>query len=163
MTFNTISAISILRPLRSASRRARSSSERSTFGAKSRSARVIASSVRGRRPPPDYRVACRELCNGLATLPHLTSHAATNACVIDWRREPPREVDLDVLRDIFSRRNFPFSSELSDLQAKELSAKGDDLERMKAIVDFEMYRANLEPTVPGSGRARAANRPMIMC
>jgi hypothetical protein len=30
----------------------------------------------------------------------------------------------------------------------ELSAKGDDLERVKALVDFELFRAALETAVP---------------
>jgi IS5 family transposase len=29
-----------------------------------------------------------------------------------------------------------------------LSAKGDDLERVKALVDFELFRAALETAVP---------------
>ena len=38
---------------------------------------------------------------------------------------------------------------------KELSAKGDDLERLNAIVDFEMFRADLERAVPRSDRSRS--------
>jgi hypothetical protein len=37
---------------------------------------------------------------------------------------------------------------------KELSAKGDDLERFNAIVDFEMFRADLERAVPRSDRSK---------
>jgi IS5 family transposase len=37
---------------------------------------------------------------------------------------------------------------------KELSAKGDELERLKAVVDFELFRADLERAVPRSDRAK---------
>jgi transposase, IS5 family len=36
-----------------------------------------------------------------------------------------------------------------DERLKELSAKGDDLERLNAIVDFEIFRADLEGAMPG--------------
>jgi transposase, IS5 family len=41
-----------------------------------------------------------------------------------------------------------------DLRLAELSAKGDDLERLKAVVDFEIFRADLERAVPRSDRAK---------
>ena len=44
-----------------------------------------------------------------------------------------------------------------DERLKELSAKGDDLERLNAIVDFEIFRADLEGAVPRSDRS---NRPL---
>ena len=37
-----------------------------------------------------------------------------------------------------------------DERLKELSAKGDDLERLNAIVDFEVFRPNLVRAVPRS-------------
>src|SRR5215469_372609 len=37
---------------------------------------------------------------------------------------------------------------------KELSAKGDELERLNAVVDFELFRADLERAVPRSDRAK---------
>src|SRR5277367_1551835 len=37
---------------------------------------------------------------------------------------------------------------------KELSAKGDALERLNAVVDFEVFRADLERAVPRSDRAK---------
>jgi len=40
-----------------------------------------------------------------------------------------------------------------DERLKKLSAKGDDLERLNAIVDFEMFRTDLERAVPRSDRA----------
>jgi len=46
-----------------------------------------------------------------------------------------------------------------DERLKELSAKGDDLKRMKAIVDFEMFRADLERAVPRSDRSRGGRPP----
>jgi transposase, IS5 family len=41
-----------------------------------------------------------------------------------------------------------------DDRLKELSAKGDSLERLKAVVDFELFRADLERAVPRSDRSR---------
>jgi IS5 family transposase len=37
---------------------------------------------------------------------------------------------------------------------KELSAKGDDLERLDAIVDFELFRSDLARAVPRSDGAK---------
>ena len=37
---------------------------------------------------------------------------------------------------------------------KELSAKGDELVRLNAVVDFELFRADLERAVPRSDRAK---------
>jgi IS5 family transposase len=37
---------------------------------------------------------------------------------------------------------------------RELSAKGDDLERVKALVDFEMFRPSLEAAVPRADRTK---------
>src|SRR3954465_9021779 len=37
-----------------------------------------------------------------------------------------------------------------DERLRELSAKGDDLERISGLVDFEMFRAELERAVPRS-------------
>jgi hypothetical protein len=45
-----------------------------------------------------------------------------------------------------------------------LSAKGDDLERIAALVDFAQFRPELERAVPRSdGAARAAGLPSITC
>ena len=41
-----------------------------------------------------------------------------------------------------------------DDRLTELSAKGDDLERVKALVDFEMFRPALEAAVPRSARSK---------
>jgi hypothetical protein len=46
-----------------------------------------------------------------------------------------------------------------DERLKELSAKGDDLERLKAIVDFELFRPDLECAVPRSARAKGGRPP----
>jgi len=43
-----------------------------------------------------------------------------------------------------------------DERLRDLSAKGDDLERLNAIVDFELFRSDLEQAVPRSDRAKAA-------
>jgi transposase, IS5 family len=37
-----------------------------------------------------------------------------------------------------------------DARLRELSAKGDDLERISGLVDFEMFRPELERAVPRS-------------
>ena len=50
-----------------------------------------------------------------------------------------------------------------DERLAALSAKGDDLERMKALVEFEMFRPTLDAAVPRSIGRRAADRPSIMC
>jgi hypothetical protein len=39
-----------------------------------------------------------------------------------------------------------------DDRLAELSAKGDSLERVQALVDFEMFRVALEAAVPRAGR-----------
>jgi transposase, IS5 family len=41
-----------------------------------------------------------------------------------------------------------------DERLKQLSAKGDNLERLNAVVDFELFRADLEQAVPRSDRAK---------
>ncbi len=46
-----------------------------------------------------------------------------------------------------------------DERLKELSAKRDDLERLKGIVDFEIFRADLERAVPRADRAKGGRPP----
>jgi len=41
-----------------------------------------------------------------------------------------------------------------DERLRELSAKGDELERLKTLVDFELFRGDLERAVPRSDRSR---------
>ena len=41
-----------------------------------------------------------------------------------------------------------------DLRLADLSAKGDDLERVKALVDFEMFRPALEGAIPRADRSK---------
>ena len=41
-----------------------------------------------------------------------------------------------------------------DERLRELSAKGDDLERVKSLVDFEMFRPALEAAVPRADRSK---------
>ena len=41
----------------------------------------------------------------------------------------------------------------------DLSAKGDDLKRINALVDFEAFRPELERAVPRSDRARGGRPP----
>jgi transposase, IS5 family len=42
---------------------------------------------------------------------------------------------------------------------KQLSAKGDALEQLSAVVDFELFRADLERTVVRSDRSRGGRPP----
>jgi hypothetical protein len=42
---------------------------------------------------------------------------------------------------------------------KQLSAKGDSLERLNAVVDFGLFRADLEHAVPRSDRAKGGRPP----
>jgi transposase, IS5 family len=46
-----------------------------------------------------------------------------------------------------------------DKRLAELSAKGDDLERVKGLVDFEMFRAALEAAVPRGDRSKGGRPP----
>src|SRR6516164_9294940 len=46
-----------------------------------------------------------------------------------------------------------------DERLKQLSAKGDGLERLKAAVDFELFRADLKRAVPRSERANGGRPP----
>jgi transposase, IS5 family len=42
---------------------------------------------------------------------------------------------------------------------RELSSKGDDLERLKRLVDFELFRADLEEAVPRADRCKGGQPP----
>ena len=46
-----------------------------------------------------------------------------------------------------------------DERLKQLSAKGDSLERLNAVVDFELFRPDLEQAVPRSDRAKGGRPP----
>lgn len=46
-----------------------------------------------------------------------------------------------------------------DERLKALSAKGDDLERLKGIVDFEIFRGDLERAAPRADRAKGGRPP----
>ena len=46
-----------------------------------------------------------------------------------------------------------------DGRLRELSAKGDDLERIKGLVDFEMFRPALEAAVPRADRSTGGRPP----
>jgi len=50
-----------------------------------------------------------------------------------------------------------------DERLKQLSAKGDGLERLNVVVDFELFRADLERAVPRSDPRKAGDRRSIMC
>ncbi len=42
-----------------------------------------------------------------------------------------------------------------DERLRELSAKGDALERLNAVIDFELFRADLERAVPRADRSKS--------
>ncbi|MCC3244495.1 transposase [Methylocystis sp. WRRC1] len=46
-----------------------------------------------------------------------------------------------------------------DERLAELSAKGDDLERLNALVDFELFRPSLESAVPRGDRSKGGRPP----
>jgi IS5 family transposase len=46
-----------------------------------------------------------------------------------------------------------------DARLRELSAKGDDLERVNALVDFEAFRQDLERAVPRAERLKGGRPP----
>ena len=46
-----------------------------------------------------------------------------------------------------------------DERLRQLSAKGDSLERLNAVVDFELLRADLERAVPCLERAKGGRPP----
>src|SRR4051812_25371285 len=46
-----------------------------------------------------------------------------------------------------------------DERLKELSAKGDHLERLNGLVNFELFRADLEQAVPRADRSRGGRPP----
>lgn len=45
----------------------------------------------------------------------------------------------------------------------ELSAKGDDLERLNGLVDFELFRPALEAAVPRGDRSKSGRPPFRSC
>ena len=93
----------------------------------------------------------------------------------DQSRRPVRYVNqLDTSKNLAKSSSFWFSEEKRsgggsmrgepgffdvDESLKELSAKGDDPERLNAIVDFEIFRADLEGAVPRSDRFRGGRPP----
>jgi IS5 family transposase len=46
-----------------------------------------------------------------------------------------------------------------DARLKDLSAKGDDLERLNGMIDFEQFRADLERAVPRADRSKGGRPP----
>jgi hypothetical protein len=46
-----------------------------------------------------------------------------------------------------------------DERLKQLSAKGDSLERLQAVIDFELFRADLERAVPRANRIKGGRPP----
>lgn len=56
------------------------------------------------------------------------------------------------------KRDTPGFFDIDERLAK-LSAKGDDLERLSVLVDFEMFRAALEAAVPRGDRWKGGRPP----
>ena len=50
-----------------------------------------------------------------------------------------------------------------DERLRERSSKGDGLERLKRLVDFGLFRADLEEAVPRADRCKVGGRRSIMC
>ena len=50
-----------------------------------------------------------------------------------------------------------------DERYASLSSAGDPLERLAMVVDFELFRPELEAALDRSDRARAAGRPTMRC
>ena len=46
-----------------------------------------------------------------------------------------------------------------DERLKQLSAKGDSLERLSVVIDFELFRADLERAMPRADRAKGGRPP----
>ncbi len=46
-----------------------------------------------------------------------------------------------------------------DERLKDLSAKGDDLERLNGLIDFEIFRPALEQAVPRADRSKGGRPP----
>src|SRR6201987_5183730 len=46
-----------------------------------------------------------------------------------------------------------------DGRLRKLSAKGDDLERIKSLVNFEIFRSDLEAAVPRADRSKGGRLP----
>jgi hypothetical protein len=46
---------------------------------------------------------------------------------------------------------------------KQLSAKGDSLERLSAVIDFRTVREDLERAVPRADRSKVVGRRLITC
>ena len=46
-----------------------------------------------------------------------------------------------------------------DERLKQLSAKGDSLERLSAVINFELFRADLERAAPRSDRSKGGRPP----
>ena len=46
-----------------------------------------------------------------------------------------------------------------DERLRQLSAKGDSLERLNAVIDFELFRADLERAMPRADRAKGGRPP----
>jgi hypothetical protein len=51
----------------------------------------------------------------------------------------------------------------ADERLRSLSAAGDALERLRAVVDFEAFRGELEAGLPRVTAAAAAGRPTTRC
>jgi len=50
-----------------------------------------------------------------------------------------------------------------DDRLKDLSAKGDDLEHLNRLIDFEQFRSELVRAVSRADRAKGGRPPLITC
>jgi hypothetical protein len=50
-----------------------------------------------------------------------------------------------------------------DERLRQIWAKGDSLERLNAVIDFELFRADLERAVPRADRIKGVGRLLITC
>ena len=78
-------------------------------------------------------------------------------------QKPVRFQRIDDSLSRYRRRGWIVTREpgLFDVDARlrELSAKGDDLERVNALVDFEAFRCELEQAVPRADRSKGGRPP----
>src|SRR5271169_5246612 len=129
-------------------------------------------SARSSEPPNDGAV-CASRSSNSDRSPLSEKNSTTNIMLQSrrWPGQPspefPANPSLDrALSDslrVLGAENFSMRGDpgFFDIEVRlgELSAKGDDLERLKGIVDFEIFRADLERAVPRADRAKGGRPP----
>ena len=88
-------------------------------------------------------------------------HGTTRWQVYDWRRRARDGRLVLSAEPVDGRWMMAREPGLFDIDARlrELSAKGDDLERVNALVDFEAFRRELEQAVPRADRSKGGRPP----